>query len=313
MGWGLKPVVAFPEDRLLARILTRDAAAFYSKFYELKGAELRPGVSVKALERGSGGDAQNIVSAAALSDGTSLPVSLVVVGVGARPRTELIEGEGGDSQIAVVGGAPGGVLVDSRLRSVSAPGVWACGDVAAFPSSCLSGSAEGSSSQPTRQEHVQHARSSAAFVARDIARFAAASGSDAAANADPAAAAAAAADAPSYSYLPYYYSRVFDLGWVFYGSPSSSSSSETVEFGERDAEAAAKGEKQTFGSFHLEAADDGSGKKMIVGAFLEGGSPEQNAVIKKLVEARALVEGEGEGSSAAKLGIEWASATAAKL
>ena len=52
---------------------------------------------------------------------------------------------------------------------------------------------------------------------------------------------------------------------------------------------------------------------MIVGAFLEGGSPEQNAVIKKLVEARALVEGEGEGSSAAKLGIEWASATAAKL
>ena len=313
VGWGLKPVVAFPEDRLLARILTRDAAAFYSKFYELKGAELRPGVSVKALERGSGGDAQNIVSAAALSDGTSLPVSLVVVGVGARPRTELFEGEGGDSQIAVVGGAPGGVLVDSRLRSVSAPGVWACGDVAAFPSSCLSGSAEGSSSQPTRQEHVQHARSSAAFVARDIARFAAASGSDAAANADPAAAAAAAADAPSYSYLPYYYSRVFDLGWVFYGSPSSSSSSETVEFGERDAEAAAKGEKQTFGSFHLEAADDGSGKKMIVGAFLEGGSPEQNAVIKKLVEARALVEGEGEGSSAAKLGIEWASATAAKL
>ena len=53
----------------------------------------------------------------------------------------------------------------------------------------------------------------------------------------------------------------------------------------------------------------GGGGKRIVGAFLEGGSPEQNAVVKKLVEARARVE-EGEGSA---LGIEWASATAAKL
>ena len=312
-GWGLKPVVAFPEDRILARILTPDAAAFYSKFYELKGAELRPGISVKALERSAGGD--DNVSAAALSDGTSLPVSLVVVGVGARPRTELFEkggrsgggGGGGEFRgIAVVEGPPGGVLVDSRLRSVSAAGVWACGDVAAFPSGCLvgstgeGGSSESSSSRPTRQEHVQHARSSAAFVARDIARSASASASS------PSAADAAAAPPPSYSYLPYYYSRVFDLGWVFYGS----SSSETVEFGERDAEAAARGEKkQTFGSFHLEAEGGGGGGKRIVGAFLEGGSPEQNAVVKKLVEARARVE-EGEGSA---LGIEWASATAAKL
>lgn len=133
---------------------------------------------------------------------------------------------------------------------------------------------------------MQHARSSAAFVARDIARSAS-SPSD--------------ASAPSYSYLPYYYSRIFDLSWVFYGSASS----ETVEFGERDAEGAALGEKkQTFGAFHLREIDGG---KRIVGAFLEGGSPEQNAVVKKLVEARALVE---EGSA---LGIEWASATAAKL
>jgi monodehydroascorbate reductase (NADH) len=303
-NFGLKPVVAFPEDRILARILTPEAAAFYTKFYELKGAELRPGVTVKALETSKdGAAASNVVSAAALSDGSSLPVSLVVVGVGARPRTELFEKESG---IAVVEGAPGGVLVDARLRSVSAQNVWACGDVAAFPSSCLfgSGSKEGEKgAEPTRQEHVQHARSSAAFVARDlVARSSSASepGSD---------------SSPSYSYLPYYYSRVFDLGWVFYGS--SSDATESVEFGERDAEAAAlRGEKQTFGSFHLlevEAeADGGSGagkkEKRIVGAFLEGGSPEQNAMVRKLVEARAVVE---EGS--APLGIEWASAAAAKL
>ena len=292
-GWGLQPVVAFPEDRILARILTPDAAAFYAKFYELKGAELRPGTTVKALEKKEGGDA---VSAAVLSDGTSLSVSLVVVGVGARPRTELFGESGGGGggsgpgAIAVVGGAPGGVLVDARLRSVSADDVWACGDVAAFPSGCLFGGRKGEEEGPTRQEHVQHARSSAAFVARDIVARSSSSPSS-----------------PSYAYLPYYYSRVFDLGWVFYGS-SSPGSTESVEFGERDAEAAAvRGEKkQTFGSFHLEV-DEEKRERRVVGAFLEGGSPEQNAAVKKLVEARAVVE---EGSA---LGIEWASAKAAKL
>lgn len=240
------------------------------------------------------GDESALISSAALSDGTSLSVSLVVVGVGARPRTELFERA--ESGIAVVEGAPGGIKVDSCLRSVSARNVWSCGDVAAFPSGCLFGSnvtsskiKEGGSNHSTRQEHVQHARSSAAFVARDIVS----------------ASASAPSETPSYSYLPYYYSRVFDLGWVFYGSSSSSES--VVEFGDRDAEAAVRGEKQTFGSFHLEADD--KGKKMIVGAFLEGGSPEQNSVMKKLVEARALVEEEGSGA----LGIEWASAKAANL
>ena len=218
------------------------------------------------------------------------------MGVGARPRTELFGESGGGGggsgpgAIAVVGGAPGGVLVDARLRSVSADDVWACGDVAAFPSGCLFGGRKGEEEGPTRQEHVQHARSSAAFVARDIVARSSSSPSS-----------------PSYAYLPYYYSRVFDLGWVFYGS-SSPGSTESVEFGERDAEAAAvRGEKkQTFGSFHLEV-DDEKRERRVVGAFLEGGSPEQNAAVKKLVEARAVVE---EGSA---LGIEWASAKAAKL
>lgn len=289
VNWGLKPVVAFPEDRLLARILTPDAAAFYSKFFQLRGAELRPGVSVKALDKEEGGD--GTVASALLSDGTSVATSLVVVGVGARPSTELFEGEG--SKIAVVKGPPGGVAVDARLRSVSAPegSVWACGDVAAFPKKCLhGGAAKGDEEEPTRQEHVQHARTSAAFVARDVA-------------------AGDSASAPPYSYLPYYYSRIFDLGWVFYGSQGA----ESVEFGSRDAEAAARGEKQTFGTFHLEEVEsdgDLKGKrKKIVGAFLEGGSPEQNAVVKKLVEVGADVDDEGGKT----LGIEWASAKVAKL
>jgi monodehydroascorbate reductase (NADH) len=288
VGWGLKPVVAFPEDRILARILTPEAAAFYTKYYELKGTELRPGITVKSLET-KDDDEDGTVSAAVLSDGTSLATSFIVVGVGARPCTELFEGEGNGKKISIVKGPPGGVEVDSRLRSVSSPNLWACGDAAAFPTKCLFGS-KGSDgeSQPTRQEHVQHARSSAAFVARDIAKSSVSSD--------------ASSDSPSYSYLPYYYSRIFDLGWVFYGS--SPKGSEAVEFGDRDAEAAVAGTKQTFGFFHLEKDEKG---RKIVGAFLEGGSPEQNAVVRKLVEAGAHVDEESA------LGMEWASAKAAKL
>ena len=180
--------------------------------------------------------------------------------------------------------------------------------MAAFPAKCLSGRGGGDGGgdgdggddgPPTRQEHVQHARASAAFVARDIVAQAAA----ATPPAPP------APPAPSYSYLPYYYSRVFDLGWVFYGSQSTQS---VVEFGERDAEAAAlRGEKQTFGTFHLAEVEGGGKERKIVGAFLEGGSPDQNNAVKKLVEAGAVVEDAGEGGSA--LGMEWAISKAAKL
>jgi 3-phenylpropionate/trans-cinnamate dioxygenase ferredoxin reductase subunit len=56
-----------------------------------------------------------------LSDGRALECDFVVVGVGARPRTELAAQAG----IAV----DNGILVDERLQT-SAPGVFAAGDVA---------------------------------------------------------------------------------------------------------------------------------------------------------------------------------------
>lgn len=142
---------------------------------------------------------------------------------------------------------------------------------------------------------MQHARASAAFAARDIV----------AASSPPP---SPDSSAPTYRYLPYYYSRVFDLSWVFYGRASSSSSSEgeagaetAVEFGESAraaVEAAAKGEKKAvFGTFHLDKG------RRIVGVFLEAGSPEDNAAVKKLVE----------GGASEKEGLEWASERAAKL
>jgi monodehydroascorbate reductase (NADH) len=89
------------------------------------------------------------VAGVLLDNGTTLPADLVVVGVGARPNSELFKG-----QLALDKG--GGISVDGSLAA-SVPGVYAIGDVASFPLA-REGGALG------RQEHVTHARQSAAHV-----------------------------------------------------------------------------------------------------------------------------------------------------
>jgi NADPH-dependent 2,4-dienoyl-CoA reductase/sulfur reductase-like enzyme/nitrite reductase/ring-hydroxylating ferredoxin subunit len=59
-----------------------------------------------------------------MDDGTMLPADLVVVGIGAIPRTRLAEAAGLDVK--------DGIVVDGHLRT-SKPHVWAAGDVARFP------------------------------------------------------------------------------------------------------------------------------------------------------------------------------------
>ncbi len=94
----------------------------------------------------------------------------------------------------------------------------------------------------TRQEHVQNCRESAAYAVSDML------GSPL---------------AEEYDYLPFFYSRVFTLSWQFYGlSPGA-----PVHFGDH-----AEGK---FGAFWV---DNGR----VVGAFLESGTPEEFAAIKKV-------------------------------
>ena len=93
------------------------------------------------------------VAGVRLSDGSTLPASLVVVGVGARPASQLFKGQLQLDQ-------EGGIVVDSSLQT-SVPGVYAIGDVASFPLAC-----EGNTI--ARQEHVTHARTSAAHAVAAI-------------------------------------------------------------------------------------------------------------------------------------------------
>lgn len=78
-----------------------------------------------------------------------------------------------------------------------------------------------------------------------------------------------------YDYLPYFYSRAFDLSWQFYGDNVG----ESVIFGDNDPNSA----KPKFGSYWVK---DGK----VVGVFLEGGTPEENKAIAKVGRVQPTVE-----------------------
>jgi NADPH-dependent 2,4-dienoyl-CoA reductase/sulfur reductase-like enzyme len=59
-----------------------------------------------------------------LADGTSVDADFVLVGIGVRPRTALAESAGA--------AVDNGVIVDEFLES-SVPGIYAAGDIAAYP------------------------------------------------------------------------------------------------------------------------------------------------------------------------------------
>ncbi|KAA8500046.1 Monodehydroascorbate reductase [Porphyridium purpureum] len=177
---GLKVKLVFPEEHVMPRLFTPALAQYYEKFYQSKGIELlKNGRLCSAFLP----DAENkgVRGILVCKDDTKEEISadMVVVGVGARPNTQLV----GD-QLEMENG---GVKVDGNMQS-SVPGVYAVGDIASFGVKQFAG-------KRTRMEHVEHARQSAAQAVK---------------------AAMGKSDA-EYDYLPFFYSRVFDLSWVFYG------------------------------------------------------------------------------------------------
>jgi 3-phenylpropionate/trans-cinnamate dioxygenase ferredoxin reductase subunit len=97
-------------------VLGPEIGCFYRDLHAEQGVRLALGTDIDAF-RGDGR-----VEAVVTGDGRTLPCDLVLVGIGAIPRTELAEAAG----IAV----GDGVLVDEWLETI-APGVYAAGDVAA--------------------------------------------------------------------------------------------------------------------------------------------------------------------------------------
>jgi 3-phenylpropionate/trans-cinnamate dioxygenase ferredoxin reductase subunit len=112
---GLEVTLVAPQTVPLERVLGREVGAVYRDVHADHGVRLLLGTGVESF---AGGGAVERVHT---SDGQVIESDLVVVGVGARPRTELAERAG-----LAVGD---GVLVDERLRT-SAPDVFAAGDIA---------------------------------------------------------------------------------------------------------------------------------------------------------------------------------------
>lgn len=228
--------IVFPEPWCMPRLFTADIAKFYEGYYANKGVKIIKGT----VAVGFGSHANGEVKEVHLKDGRVLDADLVVVGVGAKPLTTLFKGQVAEEK--------GGIKTDGFFKT-SAPDVYAVGDVSTFPLKTYG--------ELRRVEHVDHARKSAEQAVTAIK------------------ASEEGKSIEEYDYLPYFYSRSFDLSWQFYGDNVG----DAVIFGDSDPASP----QHKFGSYWVN-----NGK--IVGAFLESGTPEENKVIAKVAKVQPPVE-----------------------
>jgi 3-phenylpropionate/trans-cinnamate dioxygenase ferredoxin reductase component len=99
----------------LVRALGEEMGRVYGEIHRERGVDLRTGEKVDTIEES--GDGVVVRTA----EGDAIEANAVVVGVGIEPNVDLAREAGLD--------VDDGVLVDPRCRT-SAPGVFACGDVA---------------------------------------------------------------------------------------------------------------------------------------------------------------------------------------
>ncbi|KAB5552293.1 hypothetical protein DKX38_009604 [Salix brachista] len=279
----LDVTMVYPEPWCMPRLFTAGIAAFYEGYYANKGVKIIKGTVAVGFNADSNGEVKEVK----LKDGRVLEADIVVVGVGGRPLVTLFKGQVEEEK--------GGIKTDAFFKT-SVSDVYAVGDVATFPMKLYN--------DIRRVEHVDHARKSAeqavkvgsfrvfvvssssnpselnlsrsisvngAFISlftipleistRRVFReiFAAIKSNEEGKTIDV------------YDYLPFFYSRSFDLSWQFYGDNVG----DAVLFGDNDPASP----NPKFGSYWIK---DGK----VVGAFLEGGSPDENKAIAKVARVQ---------------------------
>lgn len=143
---GCKVTLLEALPRVLARVAGPELSAFYEKEHRDHGVDLRTGVGVESLE------GEGRVTGVKLADGTVIPASAVIVGIGIVPAVAPL----------IAAGAAGGngIDVDEYCRT-SLPDVYAVGDCAAFACDFADGTV-------MRVESVQNANDQATCVAKAI-------------------------------------------------------------------------------------------------------------------------------------------------
>ena len=119
---GKEVTVVEAADRLIGRVVAPVISDFYAAAHRRRGVRVLLGTGV-SLFAGTG-SGRRTVTGAHLSDGSFVPADLVVIGIGAEPRTELAE------QLGLA--CAGGIVVDACART-SDPAIVAAGDCAVTP------------------------------------------------------------------------------------------------------------------------------------------------------------------------------------
>jgi NADPH-dependent 2,4-dienoyl-CoA reductase/sulfur reductase-like enzyme len=168
---GKEVTMVFPEPAVGARAYPAELAAFVTRYFEEKGVRVHAGATVAAIEpRGE-------ATAVRTASGAELVADAVVAGLGIEPETSLARAAGIRCS--------DGVEVDAALET-SAPGVFAAGDVARFPSDALG--------ERIRVEHEDAALTQGRTAGRNMAGA-----------------------GERYLHLPFFYSDMFDLGYEAVG------------------------------------------------------------------------------------------------
>ena len=140
---GMQVVLVEMADRILQRVAAPETSDYFRKVHTGHGVDIREGVGLSRLT------GEGRVTGAELTDGTSLEVDLVIVGVGITPDTALAEAAGVELE--------NGIKTDAHGRT-SDPSIWAAGDCASFPYK----------GQRIRLESVPNAIDQAEVVAQNI-------------------------------------------------------------------------------------------------------------------------------------------------
>ena len=114
---GCAVTVVAPDDVPFQKVLGAKIGKLFQNVHEENGVKFRLGASV------AGFTGAKKVTAVMLQNGERLDADLVVVGVGVKPATNLLEG--------ITLHQDGGVIVDDHMRA--ADGIYAAGDIAYFP------------------------------------------------------------------------------------------------------------------------------------------------------------------------------------
>jgi len=138
---GLAVTVVESLPRVLARVAAPEISAFYERAHRRRGVDLRTGTAIEAFI----GDGR--VEAVRFSDGSTLAMDLVVVGIGILPNVELAQAAG----LAV----DNGIVVDEYAQT-SDPDILAAGDCAQHVNHFL-GRAVRLESVPSAQEQARTA------------------------------------------------------------------------------------------------------------------------------------------------------------